>query len=105
MNDAYDFAIGRRLSHLSALRKVGFQANRRLLDVQRISHDCAIGDAAFTRISRPVTVHGQRAAALRFADPLVLALLSLLVWWSFGCSPAAGATATSARTWRRRSGG
>ena len=79
INDAYDFAIGRRLSHLSALRKVGFQANRRLLDVQRISHDCAIGDAAFTRISRPVTVHGQRAAALRFADPVVLALLSLLV--------------------------
>jgi hypothetical protein len=79
INDAYDFAIGRRLSHLSALRKVGFQANRRLLDVQRISHDCAIGDVAFTRISRPVTVHGQRAAALRFADPVILALLSLLV--------------------------
>ena len=79
INDAYDFAIGRRLSHLSALRKVGFQANRRLLDVQRISHDCAIGDAAFTRISRPVTVEGQRAAALRFADPVVLALLSVLV--------------------------
>ena len=79
INDAYDFAIGRRLSHLSALRKVGFHANRRLLDVQRISHDCAIGDAAFTRISRPVTVEGQRAAALRFADPVVLALLSVLV--------------------------
>lgn len=79
INDAHDFAIGRRLSHLSALRKVGFQANRRLLDVQRISHDCAIGEAAFARVSRPVTVQGQRAAALRFADPVVQALLSLLV--------------------------
>ena len=79
INDAYDFAIGRRLSHLSALRKVGFQANRRLLDVQRISHDCAIGEAAFARVSRPVTVEGQRAAALRFADPVVQALLSLVV--------------------------
>jgi hypothetical protein len=49
------------------------------LDVQRISHDCAIGDAAFARVSRPVTVEGQRAAALRFADPVVLALLSVLV--------------------------
>jgi hypothetical protein len=78
-NDAYDFDLGRRLSHLSALRKVGFQANRRLLDVQRISHDCAIGEAAFARVSRPVTVEGQRAAALRFADPVVQALLSLLV--------------------------
>jgi hypothetical protein len=79
INDAYDFDLGRRLSHLSALRKVGFQANRRLLDVQRISHDCAIGEIAFARVSRPVTVEGQRAAALRFADPVVQALLSVLV--------------------------
>src|SRR3989475_2150123 len=79
INDAYDFKIGRRLSHLSALRKVGFQANRRLLDVQRISHDCAIGEVAFARVSRPATVDGQRAAALRFADPMVQALLGLLV--------------------------
>jgi hypothetical protein len=79
INNASDFAIGRRLSHLSALRKVGFQANRRLLDVQRISHDCVIGETALARVSQPVTVQGQRAAALRFADPVVLALLSLLV--------------------------
>jgi hypothetical protein len=79
INDARDFEIGKRLSNLSALRTVGVQANRRLLDVQRISHDCAIGEAAFARVSRPVTVEGQRAAALRFADPVVLALLSVLV--------------------------
>lgn len=79
INNAHDFAIGKRLSNLSALRKVGFQANRRLLDVQRISHDCAIGEAAFAHVSQPVTVAGQRAAALRFADPVVQALLSLLV--------------------------
>ncbi|MGH7263729.1 MAG: hypothetical protein ACREMB_02595, partial [Candidatus Rokuibacteriota bacterium] len=41
INDTREFEIGKRLSNLSALRKVGFQANRRLLDVQRISHDCA----------------------------------------------------------------
>jgi len=79
INDAHDFEIGRRLSHLSALRKVGFHANRRLLDLQRISHDCAIGDVAFARVSRPVTVEGQRTATLRSADPVVQALLSLLV--------------------------
>jgi len=79
INDAYDFKIGRGLSHLSALRKVGFHANRRLLDVQRISHDCAIGEVAFAQVSRPVTVEGQRAAALRFGDPVVQALLGLLV--------------------------
>ena len=79
INNTRDFDIGKRLCNLSALRKVGFQANRRLLDVQRISHDCAIGETAFARVSRPVTVEGQRAAALRFADPVVQALLSVLV--------------------------
>ncbi|HYS21164.1 MAG TPA: hypothetical protein VEO73_08755 [Gemmatimonadales bacterium] len=79
INNTRDFEIGKRLCNLSALRKVGFDANRRLLDVQRISHDCAIGETAFARVSRPVSVEGQRAAALRFADPVVQALLSLLV--------------------------
>src|SRR5439155_24408631 len=36
INDTRDFALGRRLTNLSALRKVGFHANRRLLDVQRL---------------------------------------------------------------------
>lgn len=79
INDSRDFDIRKGLSHLSALRKVGFQANRRLLDVQRISHDCAIGEAAFAGVSRPVMVDGQRAAALRFADPVVQALFSALI--------------------------
>ena len=79
INDPRDFAIRKGLSHLSALRKVGCQANRRLLDVQRISHDCAIGEAAVAEISRPVTVHGQRAAALRWTDPVVQALWATLV--------------------------
>ena len=79
INDTRDFAIGKRLKNLPELRKVGFQANRRLLDTQRISHDCAIGEDAFNRVTQPVEVKGQRASALRFADPVVLALLSLLV--------------------------
>jgi hypothetical protein len=79
INDSRDFAIRKGLSHLSALRRVGFQANRRLLDVQRISHDCAMGEAAVAGVSRPVTVAGQRAAALPWADPVVQALFSALV--------------------------
>jgi hypothetical protein len=79
INDARDFDIRKGLSHLSALRKVGFQANRRLLDVQRISHDCAIGEAAFASVSRPSVIDGQRAPALRFADPVLQALLSVLL--------------------------
>jgi hypothetical protein len=79
INDTYDFEIGRRLTNLSALRKVGFQANRRLLNVQRISHDSALGEEAFNRIQAPAIVDGQRAAGLRFGQSRVLALLSALV--------------------------
>jgi hypothetical protein len=79
INNPRDFAIGKRLCNLPALRQIGFNANRRLLDVQQLSHDCALGEAAFQQLNRPCQVNGQRAAALRFADPTVQALLSLLV--------------------------
>lgn len=79
INDTRDFNIGKRLKNLPALRKVGFRANRRLLDVQRISHDCAIGEAAFNRVQQPIEVDGQRASALRFADPRVLAIFGALL--------------------------
>src|ERR1700751_4667931 len=79
INDTRDFAIGRRIEKLDELRKIGFAANRRLLDVQRIGHDCFIGEAAFPDMQRPVTVDGQRAAALRFADPRVQGLLHVLL--------------------------
>jgi hypothetical protein len=82
INDTRDFGIGKRLTNLPALRKVGFGANRRLLDVQRVSHDCHLGEAAFTQITRPITVNGQRAAALRFEQERVQALLSALVVFS-----------------------
>lgn len=79
INDTYDFEIGRGLTNLPALREVGFQANRRLLCVQRISHDCTLGEEAFSSVQSPTIVRGQRAAGLRFGDPRVLALLASLV--------------------------
>src|SRR3954452_6070895 len=79
INDARDFGIGKRLMNLPALRQVGFDANRRLLDVQRISQDCAIGEDAFRGVNGPVEVDGQRASALRFADVSVQALFSALL--------------------------
>jgi hypothetical protein len=79
INDTRAFAIGRRIENLQELRKIGFAANRRLLDVQRIGHDCFIGEASFQDMQRPVTVDGQRAAALRFADPRVQGLLHVLL--------------------------
>jgi len=61
------------------LRKIGFAANRRLLDVERIGHDCFIGEVAFQDMQKPVTVGDQRAAALRFADPRLQSLLHILL--------------------------
>lgn len=79
INDPRDFGIGKRLSNLPALRRLGFQANRRLLDVQRISQDCAVGEDAFRGINEPIEVDGQRASGLRFASTAVQALLSALL--------------------------
>lgn len=79
VNDPRDFGIGKRLHNLPALGQVGFQANRRLLDVQRISQEPWRGEDAFAAVTAPVVVDGQRAAGLRFADPRVQALLSALV--------------------------
>ncbi|MFL6450873.1 MAG: hypothetical protein ACJ746_24810, partial [Bryobacteraceae bacterium] len=85
INNTRDFGIGKLLRNLPALRQVGFQANRRLLDVQKISHDCSIGEDAFDKIVRPLEVEGQRASALRFGDQRVQALFAVLV--VFGLQP------------------
>jgi hypothetical protein len=82
INNPRDFGIGKRLHNLPALRQVGFQANRRLLDVQKVSHDCSIGEDAFDRVVRPVEVDGQRASALRFGDQRVQALFAVLAMFS-----------------------
>jgi len=65
INNTRDFGIGRRIENLAELRKIGFAANRRLLDVQRISHDCFIGEAAFQNMQKPAIVGEQRAALRR----------------------------------------
>jgi len=79
INDAHDFSVGKRLHNLPALREIGFSANRRLLEVQRTSCDCVIGEDAFAQVCGPVVIEGQRGPALRFGDPRVQALLSVLV--------------------------
>lgn len=79
INDTRDFAIGRRLHNLAALRQVGFTANRRLLHVQTISHDCALGEDNLQRHQRALEVDGQRASALPFADTRVQALMQALL--------------------------
>jgi len=79
INNTYDFGIGKRLHNLPKLREVGFAANRRLLEVERLSHDCMITEKTFQTINGPVAAGGQRASGLRFADTKTHALLHAII--------------------------
>jgi len=78
INDTYDFAIGRALHNLPALREIGFAANRRVLHVDSLSHDCLIGEDQLHAVTSPICVDEQRAAGLRFGDSRVHALMHAL---------------------------
>lgn len=69
INDIRDFGVGKRLHNLGHLCEIGFSANRRLLDVQRTSSDCHIGEEAFAQACAPVVCDGRCGPALRFGDP------------------------------------
>jgi hypothetical protein len=79
VHDPRDFGLGRKLENFSALRKLGFQTNRRVLHVQKTSQDFIMSEALFREVTGPVRVQNQRASALRFGDSVVLALFMVLV--------------------------
>jgi hypothetical protein len=79
INNAYDFGVGRRLKNLAALRQIGMAANRRVLEVERLTHDCHIGSEAFEKLQQAAEVDGQHVSALPFGQPRVQALLAVLV--------------------------
>jgi hypothetical protein len=79
INDARDFGVAKGLSHLPELKEIGFTASRRLLDVQRISHDPADGAAALAGLTQPViSPAGTRTAGMPLLSPRVQALLAAL---------------------------
>lgn len=80
INNSRDFGIGKRLCNLPALREVGFHANRRLLAVQRLSHDPTIGADAIGALTSPTTSPtGARIPALPLDSTRTQALLAALV--------------------------
>jgi hypothetical protein len=79
INNTEDFYIGKSLPNLPALRKIGFQANRRLLETQRITHDCILAEETFQQLNCPRIIKEQRASALRFGDPKVQAIWNALL--------------------------
>jgi hypothetical protein len=74
INNTRDFYIGKSLHNLPALRKIGFQANRRVLEVQTITQDSIVAEETLQQLQWPRTIQGQRVSALRLADPTVQAL-------------------------------
>jgi hypothetical protein len=77
-----DFAIGRRVcaQNWYALRAVGDAANRRLCEAEAADAQPAPDVATFQQVTRPSqTQDGLYAAALRFGDSRVMAVLGSLV--------------------------
>lgn len=80
INDPNDLRVGKDISNLPYLQKVGREVNRRLLDVQRVSQDCTLSQESVERVVQPtVSQDGQRAPGLRFGDVRVMALLAALI--------------------------
>jgi hypothetical protein len=91
-NDTYDFDIGRRLSNLSYLRTLGDHINRRVLETERLGHDCSLAAAQLADLVQPTqTADGQPAPALKFGQPRVTAVLNALchfLWTTDGITNA-----------------
>lgn len=75
INNPGDFGVHKGIEHLPYLRARGVQINRQVLEVERVSQQCVLTQAALDRLQRPTVEAGGRAAGLRFGDPRVMALL------------------------------
>lgn len=78
INEPADFGTTKALKNFSYLRTLASGVNRRLLEVERVSQNCALSQEAFDRLQRPSLEGSQRASALHFGDPRVMALLHAL---------------------------
>jgi hypothetical protein len=78
INNPNDFYSTKAIDQLPYLRELGHQVNRKLLEVERVSHHCVLTQDALDRLQRPTVESGQRVSALRFADPRVMALFQAL---------------------------
>jgi hypothetical protein len=67
------------LSNLPYLQKLGRQINRRLLEVERVSHNSGLSGDSIQRVVQPtVNEEGEKAPALKFGQPRVMALFLAL---------------------------
>ena len=74
-----DFGVNKGLSNLPYLNKIGREINRRLLEVERVSHNSGLSGDSIQRVVQPtVTDKGEKAPALKFGQPRVMALFLAL---------------------------
>jgi hypothetical protein len=78
INNPNDFYINKGLPNLPHLRELGHHVNRKLLEVERVSHQCVLTQDGLDRLQSPTVEAGQRVSALRFGDPRVMALLQAI---------------------------
>jgi hypothetical protein len=78
INNPMDFSVRKAVDNLPHLRDLGDTVNRKLLEVERLSHHCVLTQDALDRLQQPTRETGQRVSALRFGDPRVMALLQAL---------------------------
>ena len=78
INDPKDFGINKGLKNLTHLCEVGRQVNRKLLEIEKISQHCLLSEHSLDPLQRPTRVDHQRASAMRFGDPRVIALMQAL---------------------------
>lgn len=74
-----DFGVNKGLSNLPYLQQLGRHINRRLLEVERVSHNCGLSADSIQRVVQPTqTEEGEKAPGLRFGQPRVMALFVAL---------------------------
>jgi hypothetical protein len=78
INNPRDFYVAKAVANRPFLRDLGQQVNRKLLEVERLSHHCVLTQDALDRLQQPTVEDGQRASALRFGDPRLMAVLQAL---------------------------
>jgi hypothetical protein len=78
-NNTMDFGILRGLAHFAELVQMGYHFNDRLLEQEQISQDCFLSLQEMRKLGQSSLMEdGQRASALRFADPRTMAVLEVL---------------------------
>lgn len=78
INEPGDFGATKALKNFDYLRTIGEQVNRKLLESERVSHNCTLSQEALDRLQRPTVEQGLRASALPFGNGRVMALLQAL---------------------------